>query len=129
MQATDNIQSGIVRKDALLSVPRPCFIKDGGGLLHIIKEHVVYLLSDDHVCKLYIKGKRTPIILSQSFKNLTRKLCDVLTTIRRGAAVNLNYVTTIKGGSVKLAWDCGEAELAYSEEGYKNILSAIDLLE
>ena len=129
MQTTDNIQSGIVRKDALLSVPRPCFIKDGGGLLHIIKEHVVYLLSDDHICKLYIKGKRTPIVLSLPFKNLTGKLCDVLTTIRRGAAVNLNYVTTIKGGSVKLAWDCGEAELAYSEEGYKNILSAIDLLE
>ena len=129
MQTTDNIQSGIVRKDALLSVPRPCFIKDGGGLLHIIKEHVVYLLSDDHICKLYIKGKRTPIVLSLPFKNLTGKLCDVLTTIRRGAAVNLNYVTTIKGGSVKLAWDCGEAELAYSEEGYKNILEAIDLLE
>ena len=115
--------------NAALSVPRPCFIKDGGGLLHIIKEHVVYLLSDDHICKLYIKGKRTPIVLSLPFKNLTGKLCDVLTTIRRGAAVNLNYVTTIKGGSVKLAWDCGEAELAYSEEGYKNILSAIDLLE
>ena len=129
MQTTDNIQSGIVRKDALLSVPRPCYIKDGGGLLHIIKEHVVYLLSDDHICKLYIKRKRTPIVLSLPFKNLTGKLCDVLTTIRRGAAVNLNYVTTIKGGSVKLAWDCGEAKLAYSEEGYKNILSAIDLLE
>jgi hypothetical protein len=129
VQTTDNIQSGIVRKDALLSVPRPCFIKDGGGLLHIIKEHVVYLLSDDHVCKLYIKGKRTPIVLSLPFKNLTGKLCDVLTTIRRGTAVNLHYATTIKGGVMKLAWDCGEAELAYSEEGYKNILSAIDLLE
>ena len=129
MQTTDNIQSGIVRKDALLSVPRPCFIKDGGGLLHIIKEHVVYLLSDDHVCKLYIKGKRTPIVLSLPFKNLTGKLCDVLTTIRRGTAVNLHYATTIKGGVMKLAWDCGEAELAYSEEGYKRILEAIDLLE
>ena len=129
MQTTDNIQSGIVRKDALLSVPRPCFIKDGGGLLHIIKEHVVYLLSDDHICKLYIKGKRTPIVLSLPFKNLTGKLCDVLTTIRRGTAVNLHYATTIKGGVMKLAWDCGEAELAYSEEGYKRILEAIDLLE
>ena len=129
MQATDFIQRGIVGTNVVSSVSKPLFIKDGRGLLHIIKEHVVYLLSDDHVCKLYIKGKRTPIILSQSFKNLTKKLCDVLTTIRRGAAVNLNYVTTIKGGSVKLAWDCGEAELAYSEEGYKNILSAIDLLE
>ena len=129
MQATDFIQRGIVGTNVVSSVSKPLFIKDGRGLLHIIKEHVVYLLSDDHVCKLYIKGKRTPIVLSQSFKNLTRKLCDVLTTIRRGAAVNLNYVTTIKGGSVKLAWDYGEAELAYSEEGYKNILSAIDLLE
>ena len=98
-------------------------------LLHIIKEHVVYLLSDDHVCKLYIKGKRTPIVLSLPFKNLTGKLCDVLTTIRRGTAVNLHYATTIKGGVMKLAWDCGEAELAYSEEGYKRILEAIDLLE
>ena len=129
MQATDFIQRGIVGTNVVSSVSKPLFIKDGRGLLHIIKEHVVYLLSDDHVCKLYIKGKRTPIILSQSFKNLTRKLCDVLTTIRRGAAVNLNYVTTIKGGSVRLAWDCGEAELAYSEEGYKRILEAIDLLE
>ena len=98
-------------------------------LLQRFKEHVVYLLSDGHICKLYIKGKRTPIVLSLPFKNLTGKLCDVLTTIRRGAAVNLNYATTIKGGSVKLAWDCGEAELAYSEEGYKRILEAIDLLE
>ena len=129
MQATDIIRSGIVRKDALLSVPKPCFIKDGGGLLHIIKEHVVYLHSDDHVCKLYMKGKRAPIVLSQSFKNLAEKLCDVLTTIRRGAAVNLHYVTTIKSGSVKLAWDCGEAEVSYSEEGFKRILEAIDLLQ
>ena len=36
---------------------------------------------------------------------------------------------THAGDCYKLAWDCGEAELAYSEEGYKNILSAIDLLE
>ena len=129
MQATDIIHRGIVGAKAVSSVSKPCFIKDGGGLLHIIKEHVVYLLSDGHICKLYIKGKRTPIVLSLPFKNLTGKLRDVLTTIRRGTAVNLHYATTIKGGVMKLAWDCGEAELAYSEEGYKNILSAIDLLE
>ena len=43
--------------------------------------------------------------------------------------VRVICAVTPAGDSYELAWDCGEAELAYSEEGYKNILSAIDLLE
>ena len=36
---------------------------------------------------------------------------------------------SIEDGALKLAWDDREAELAYSKDNYKNILSAIDLLE
>ena len=43
--------------------------------------------------------------------------------------VRVIRAVTPTGDCYELAWDCGEAELAYSEEGYKNILSAIDLLE
>jgi len=41
----------------------------------------------------------------------------------------MHYVTSIEDGALKLAWDDREAELAYSKDNYKNILSAIDLLE
>ena len=129
MQATDNIQSGIVGTNVVSPVSKPLFIKDGRKLLHIVKHHVVYLTSDGHVCNLYMKGRRAPIVLSESFKNLARKLGDVLTKVRRGLAVNMHYVTSIEDGALKLAWDDQEAELAYSKDNYKNILSAIDLLE
>lgn len=129
MQATDNIQSGIVGTNVVSPVSKPCFIKDGRKLLQVVKHHVVYLVSDGHVCNLYMKGRRAPIVLSESFKDLASKLSDVLTKVRRGVAVNMHYVTTIENGSLKLAWDGRETELAYSKDNYPNILSAINLLE
>lgn len=119
----------MVRDNNPLSVPKPCFIKDGRRLLQIVKHHVVYLSADGHACNLYMKGRRAPYVLSASFKDLASKLSDVLTKIRRGVAVNMSYVTSIENGAVKLAWDDCKKELAYSKEHYSNILAAIDLLE
>jgi DNA-binding LytR/AlgR family response regulator len=119
----------VVRKNVALSVPKPPFIKDGKRMLQIVKENLVYLIADGHVCNLYVKGRRAPYVLSQSFKNLADKFSDVLTMVRRGVAVNMNYVTTIENGALKLAWDDKEAEFAYSKDNYNNILSAIEVIE
>ena len=129
MQATDIIRSGIVRKDALLSVPKPCFIKDGKSLLRIFKEHVVCILSDGHVCQIHLKGKRTPILIYDTFKKLTAKFSDILVTIHRGTAVNMQYATAIENGAVTLTWDDNKRDFTYSAEGYKRILEAIDLIQ
>lgn len=129
MITTDYIPSGVVRKNVALSVPKPCFIKDGKRLLRIVKEEVVSLTADGHVCNLHVVGRRSPYVLSESFKNLADKFHDVLTMVRRGVAVNMNYVTAIENGALKLAWDDREAEFAYSKENYSNILSAIELIE
>ena len=129
MITTDYIQSGVVRKNVALSVPKPCFIKDGKRLLRIVKEQVVCLTADGHICNLHVVGRRTPYVLSESFKNLADKFRDVLTMVRRGVAVNMNYVTSIENGSLQIAWDDKEAEFAYSKENYTNILSNIDLIE
>ena len=129
MRATDNIQSGVVRKNVALSVLKPCFIKDGRSLLRIVKSHVVCILSDGHVCQIYMKGKRTPILLYDTFKKLTEKFSDILITIHRGTAVNMQYATAIENGAVTLAWDDNERDFSYSAEGYNRILEAIDILK
>lgn len=113
---------------AVQSAPRPCFFKNGRGLVHIFKEHIVCLISDGHVCNLYLSYRRTPIVINNSFQNVLSMFSDVLTFVRRGSAVNLHHVSTISDGHVNLAPPHNDISIAYTKESYQHILTLIDVL-
>ena len=130
MQTTETkYPRGVVEEAAAVrSASKPCFIKDGRALLRIIKHQVVYLSADGHVCNLFLSTHRAPLVLSSSFSSIAAKLSDVLTLVRRGTAVNLQYASAIKEGSIYIESPHHNLDIAYTQDNYENILSSINVL-
>jgi len=79
---------------------KPLFLSDGCTMYHVEPETIVYLQSDSKTCNLFVKDKRAPIVLSGGFANWQEKLSACLAPIKRGVAVNPNYIHKIVRGEV-----------------------------
>ena len=69
-----------------------------------------------------------PLVISRPFRELLAKFSDVLTPVRRGKAVNLQYVSTIAEGCVTLHTDFHHLQIAYTKDTLDGILAAIEVL-
>ena len=128
MQTTEKYPRGVVRGDAVSSAPKLSFIKDGRNLIQVVKAHIVYLTSDDHVCNLFLCNRHAPLVISRTFKDLLTALGDVLTYVRRGRAVNMHYVSSISDGHVHIQSECHNLNIACSKDALDAILASIEVV-
>ena len=95
-----NIEIALFSKPEKTNTPKnDFFIKDGGSLVKIKVDDLLFLKADDNYTRLYTKEKK--YMLSSTLKKVAEKLpFDNFIRIHRSFIVNTNFIDRIKDGKL-----------------------------